>query len=154
MRLIGAFITCELLIASSPLLAQDSITAADGTSEQTIAVRAVGTVRVSPDTAYVMMKVETQAALLGQAIDQNRKAVSAFVDALCRSGIDRSSIRETNFIVSGSLMGTGASFSRNVIITIPEIGGMGPGEFSRLMAKVQDLGARFGSSCVTCIGSG
>ena len=154
MRPIGVFITCGLLIASSPLLAQDSITATDGTSEQIIVIREVGKVRVSADTAYLLMKVETQAALLGQAIDQNRKAVAAFVDALCRSGIDRSSIRETNFIVSGSLMGTGASFSRNVIVTIPEIGTMRPGEFSRLMAKAQDLGARFGPSCVTCIGSG
>jgi hypothetical protein len=104
--------------------------------------------------AYLMMKVETQASLLGQAIDQNGKAVAAFVDALCRSGIDRSSIRVTNFIVSRSLMGIGASFSRNVILAIPGIGAMSAGEFSRLMAKVQDLGARFGSSCVTCIGSG
>ncbi len=154
MRPIGGFITCGLLIASSPLLAQDSITATDGTSEQIIVIREVGKVRVSADTAYLLMKVETQAALLGQAIDQNRKAVAAFVDALRRSGIDRSSIRETNFIVSGSLMGTGVSFSRNVIVTIPEIGAMGPSGFSRLMAKVQDLGARFGSSRVTCIGSG
>lgn len=159
MRFIGVFFACGLVAVFCPLFAQSPIissieTGPGGSLLQTVRIRQEGTVKVPPDTVYLLMKVETEASLLGQAIEENKRAVEAFVGALFRSGIDRASIRETNFVVGGSSVGSGASFARNVVITVPAIGRMAPGELNKLVARVQDLGARFGSSCITCIGSG
>jgi hypothetical protein len=159
MRFPGMLILCSLIVVMSPLFAQDpalsTIPSAPGVfADQIIRIREEGIVRVPPDTLYLLMKTETEGAQLGQAIEQNRKAVDGFVDALKRLGIEKEFIRQTNFVVSRSLMGSGTSYARNVVITIPAIDQKTPGEIKQLMARVQDLGARFGSNCITCIGSG
>ncbi|MFI5175535.1 MAG: SIMPL domain-containing protein [Terriglobia bacterium] len=159
MRFPGILILCSLIAVMSPLFAQSPTlstlpSAPGGVADQVIRIREAGIVKVPPDTLYLLMKTETEGAQLGQAIEQNRKAVDGFVDALKRLGINKESIRQTNFVVSRSMMGTGTTYARNVVITIPAIDQKTPGEITQLMARVQDLGARFGSNCITCIGSG
>ncbi|HYK89611.1 MAG TPA: SIMPL domain-containing protein [Acidobacteriota bacterium] len=159
MRPTRVFFALSLAVAFNPLFAQNPTQSSgkarfEGDPSQTIRIRQEGTVEVPPDTVYLLMKLETEAPLLGRAIEQNKKAAEEFVEALCRSGIDRASIRETNFVVSGSSVGNGTSFARNVVITVSSISRMAQGELNKLVARVQDLGARFGSSCITCIGSG
>ena len=100
------------------------------------------------------MKVQTEAAQLSRALELNQKAVKGFAEALGLIGIEQSAIRQTNFVVGRSLLGSGVSFARNVVITVTGIDKRPSAEIDMLVAKVQDFGARFGSSCVTCIGSG
>lgn len=156
MRRLSMFFACSLVTVLTPLFAQSpTLQATAGASaDQTIRIREEGRVKVSPDTLYLLMKVESSAAQLGQAMEQNKKAVEGFVEALGGLGISSDSIRQTNFVVTPSATGYGASFARNVVITIPSIDQKAPGEIRKLMAKAQDLGARFGSNCITCIGSG
>jgi len=159
MRSLGMLFACSLVASLGSLFAQDPTlgtmpSAPVVSSYQTIRIREEGTVKVPPDTLYLLMKTETEAAQLARAIEQNKKTVDGFVDALSRMGIDRGAIWQTNFILSRSMMGNGVNFARNVVIRIPAIDQKDPGEIRQLMARVQDLGARFGSNCITCIGSG
>ena len=59
-----------------------------------------------------------------------------------------------NFIVTPTDYGRGFNLARNLVITLEHVDLRPPDEFSQLMAQMQDLGARFGSDCITCIGSG
>jgi len=162
MQLARMFLASVFLAGVSPLPAQvltlDSGPNPPGVSvsdaDQTVRIRQEGSVKVRPDTLYMLMKVENEAARLDQALDQNKKAVDGFVAALAGLKIDHSAIRVASFIVSPTMLRSGVSFARNVIITVPNIDQKPATEIDRLMAGVQDLGARFGSQCVTCIGSG
>ncbi len=123
-------------------------------ADQTVRIRQEGTVKVRPDTLYMLMKVENEAARMDQALDQNQKAVDGFVAALKGLKIDPSSIRVTNFIVGPTMLRSGVTFARNIVITLTGIDQMPAAGIDRLVASVQDVGARFGSHCITCIGSG
>lgn len=151
-----------LLAIPNPVQAQSSAISTGGyppgivfsRDDQTIRIREESTLRVRPDTLYLLMKVETEGAQLSQAIDRNKKTVEGFVEALKALQIDASAIRLTNFIVGPLEMGSGVSFARNVVITIRDIDRQPAAEVNKLIAEAQDLGARFGSQCITCIGSG
>lgn len=123
-------------------------------ADQSIRIREVAAVKLQPDTLYLLMKIQSEGAQLQQAIDQNRKAVDGFIAALKQLPIEPSDIRLSNLVVTSTMMRTGASFARNVLITIPNIDRKPEGEINKLIAAVQDLGARYGSHCITCIGSG
>ena len=155
MRRIAMLVAWSLGAAFYPLAAQDSPPDSPPTSAgRLIKIREEGTAKVPPDTLYLLMKVQTEAAQLSRAIELNQKAVKGFTEALGLIGIEQPAIRQANFVVGRSLLGSGVSFARNLVITVAGIDKRPSVEIDRLVAKVQDFGARFGSSCVTCIGSG
>lgn len=119
-----------------------------------IRIREIGSVRAVPDTAYLLMKVESESVSLAQALRENAKQIGQFRERIEEIGIGRDAVRVKNFVVMPLYLGSGVSLSRNLIITMEEINQKRPEELQQIFAKVQDLGARYGSHCVTCIGSG
>jgi len=119
-----------------------------------IRIHAVATIPVHPNTLYILMKVQSEKAELAQAIKDNKNKVEKFCGALTDIGIQRTSIRLKNFVVTPLITGAGISFAQNMVITVEEIDQKPAGELNQLISRVQDLGAQHGSHCITCIGSG
>jgi len=119
-----------------------------------IRIRAVASVKARADTAYLLMTVQTERSQLAQAMSDNEKQLRDFIAALVQTGISQQSLAVRNFVVTPVRFGTGFNMARNLVITVEHMDSKPPGEFAQLMAGVQDIGARFGSDCVTCIGSG
>ncbi len=119
-----------------------------------IRISEIASVKAKPDTAYVLMTVNTERGLLADATRENEKQVLAFITALEKLGIASGSIGVKNFVVEANVVGRGYSVSQNLVITQTDVNRRPAQELARLMAQIQDVGARFGSSCVTCIGSG
>ncbi len=119
-----------------------------------IRIGEVASVKAEPDTAYVLMTVNTERGLMADAARENEKQVKAFIAALEKLGIASGSIGVKNFVVEPNVIGRGHSVSQNLVITQTDVNRRPAQELARLMAQIQDVGARFGSSCVTCIGSG
>jgi uncharacterized protein YggE len=122
--------------------------------EKQIRIREVASVKARADTAYLFMTVQTERSQLTQAFRDNEKQLQSFVAALVLAGIPREALRVRNFVVTPTNYGRGFNLARNLVITVEHVDSKRPGEFSQLMAQMQDLGARFGSDCITCIGSG
>ena len=133
--------------------AQSQISYAQYKQKQ-IRIREVASVKARADTAYLLMTVQTERSQLMQAYRDNQKQLKSFIDALLLAGIPREAMRVRNFVVTPTDYGRGFNLSRNLVITVENVDLKPPAEFSRLMAQMQDLGARFGSDCITCIGSG
>jgi uncharacterized protein YggE len=125
-----------------------------GAGREVIEIREVAAVRALPDTLYILMKVESQSARLSHAIADNERQIAEFGAALERQGFARSALKTNNFVVAPVYESPGVIFSRNLVITVPGINRKTPDEITALLARAQDLGARYGSSCITCIGSG
>jgi hypothetical protein len=123
-------------------------------SEDVIRIREVASVHAEPDTAYLLMKVESASVSLAQAIEDNEKQISQFLAGLEGIGFDPSKIGMKNFVVMPQYTGGGVSLSRNLIIELEGIDQRPPQQLEEKFAELQDLGARYGSHCVTCIGSG
>ena len=119
-----------------------------------IRIREVGVVPVKPDILYLLMKVTSERGQLSQAMEENRKNVAAFMDALKHLGIRESAIRLKNFVVLPVEGGPGVSFSRNLVVGLDGLATKPAEEITQLVAKIQDLGAQYGSDCITCIGGG
>ena len=119
-----------------------------------IRIHEVGSVKARADTAYLLMTVQTERSQLAQAIRDNEKQLQDFITALAQSGVSKQSLAVRNFVVTPVRYGKGFNLARNLVITVEHMDSKPPGEFAQLMAEVQDIGARFGSDCVTCIGSG
>jgi hypothetical protein len=153
------WVSAGLVLFSHPLAAQPAGTqfpAGVSVSEplQTVTIRESTTVREHPDVLYLLMKLETEGAQLAHAIEQNQRKLAGFIAALQRLPVDHDAIRAANFVVTGVPLGRGVTFTRNVIIPVSAVDRRTVREIEALIAQVQDLGARHGSHCVTCIGSG
>jgi uncharacterized protein YggE len=146
--------TTVIALLASAALGMQFARAEPTDPQHSIRLSAVGSAKARPDTVYVLMKVESGSPQLAQAIRDNTKQVSDFMAALAGLGIPGSDMRVSNFVVAPMYESRGVAFSRNVILTIPAIDKKPQDEVTRLLARIQDLGAKYGSSCVTCIGSG
>ena len=122
--------------------------------QKQIRIREVASVKAQPDTAYLLMRVQTEKSQLSQAFRDNEKQLQSFITNLEQGGISRDALQVRNFLVTPINYGRGFNLARNLVITVEHLNSKPPGEFTQLMAQVQDLGARFGSDCITCIGSG
>jgi len=123
-------------------------------SEDLIRIREVASVHAKPDTAYLLMRVESGSVSLTQAIQDNERQISSFLEGLDGIGFEKAAIGVRNFVVTPQYSGSGVSLARNLIIPLEGIDRQDPAKLEELFAEVQDLGARYGSHCVTCIGSG
>lgn len=126
----------------------------DETATRLIRIHEVVSVKAEPDTAYLLMTIQTERGQLADAVRENEKQMDAFIAALRQMGISPGALSIKNFTVAPAITGKGFSLTRNLVITETEINRKPAGEMARRMAQVQDVGARFGSSCITCIGSG
>ena len=124
------------------------------TEDGLIRIHEVASVKAEPDTAYLLMTVQTERGQLTDAVRENEKQMQAFVATLKQMGISPAALSIKNFVVVPSVIGKGFSLARNLVITEEHINGRPAAELAQRMAQVQDVGARFGSSCITCIGSG
>jgi hypothetical protein len=138
-------------IRASPLV---SHSLGDHAAPRLIRIHEVVSVKAEADTAYILMTVQTERGQLVEAVRENEKQMQAFIAALTQTGIPLAAISIKNFVVEPAIVGRGFSLARNLVITEAQINRRPAGELAQRMARIQDLGARFGSSCITCIGSG
>jgi hypothetical protein len=117
-------------------------------------LEAIGEAESPPQLFHIMMKVEADAALAADAAASGEKRLREFLaaaDALAVPGLTWR-IHNNLFNPAPTIGRTGNVYARNVVFTLPD-----PPtdlERNRIISRIQDLGAKFNSHCVTCIGSG
>jgi hypothetical protein len=122
-------------------------------------IEAVGTETAPPDLIHLMMKMEMESSLAADATRQGEKRLSEFLAAVDRLQIPNLTYRVANnsIIPAAAAPGefSGFVYTRNIIFTFaPPQPGLSSAEVDRLVAQLEDLGARYNSHCITCIGSG
>jgi hypothetical protein len=131
-----------------PAPAQDASVKAD--AQQWI-IEAIGTETTAPERIHVMMKMETDPSQAAQATRSGEKRLQEFLAAVDALKIPDLTHRVVNNVITPATGGymPGVVYSRNIVFTLPV-----SSERDRIVAKLEDLGARHNSHCVTCIGSG
>lgn len=124
-----------------------------------LVIEAVGTETAPPDLIHLMMKMESQSGLAADATRKGEKQLSEFLAAVDSLQIPNLTYRVANSMITTALAGeeelSGFVYTRNIIFTFaPPQPGATPADVDRLVARLEDLGARYNSHCVTCIGSG
>ncbi|MGA2328109.1 MAG: hypothetical protein ABSH05_17665 [Bryobacteraceae bacterium] len=116
-------------------------------------IEATGVETAVPDVFHVMMKMEYEAGRAADATSRGEKRLREFLDAAEALKVPGLTWRVANNVLTESNSGytPGIVYTRNIVFTAA---GMEPAERDRLIAKLEDLGARYNSHCVTCIGSG
>jgi hypothetical protein len=103
------------------------------------------------------MKMEYQSGLASDAATQGEKRLSDFLAAVDALKIPNLSYRICNNLITPADSGeaTGIVYTRNVVFKLmsARAGEQLPAR-DAIIAKLEDLGARYNSHCVTCIGSG
>lgn len=122
-------------------------------------IEAVGTETAPPNLVHLMMKMEFESGLAADATSKGEKQLSEFLAAVDRLKIPTLTYRVANNLITSASVGrgqfSGFVYTRNIIFTFAEPQpGPAPAEVDRLVAQLEDLGARYNSNCVTCIGSG
>lgn len=114
-------------------------------------VEAVGTAEAAPDVFHVMMKLEYAAARAVDAASMGEQRLREFLTAVNDLKLPKLSCRITNNVFGEpSYADRAITYARNVVFTVEAP----PGERDAIVARLEDLGARYNSHCVTCIGSG
>jgi len=117
----------------------------------------VGTEVATPDVYYILMKMESESGLAVEATAQGEKGLRDFLAAVDALKIPNLSYRICNnlFTPPNTVEMGGFVYTRNIVFTLlsPRAGEPLPGR-DAIIAKLEDLGARYNSHCVTCIGSG
>ena len=117
----------------------------------------MGTETATPDVYYLLMKMEYESGLAAQATTQGEKRLGDFLAAVDALKIPNLSYRICNNLITpaNDEQATGMVYTRNVVFKLmsPRAGEPLPAR-DAIIAKLEDLGARYNSHCVTCIGSG
>jgi hypothetical protein len=120
-------------------------------------IESVGTETATPDVYYILMKMESESGLAAEATAQGEKQLRDFLAAVDALKIPNLSYRICNNLITpaDSDLGEGFVYTRNIVFTLlsARAGEQLPARDS-IIAKLEDLGARYNSHCVTCIGSG
>lgn len=110
----------------------------------------VGLASAKPDVAHVMMKMEYESSRAADAVSGGEKRLSEFLAAADALKVPGLTWRVwNNVLTAAGYTGTGFAYTRNVVFTLPESSAR-----DAMIARLEDLGARYNSHCVTCIGSG
>ena len=107
-------------------------------------VEAIGEAESPPELFHIMMKVEANAGRASDAAAQGEKRLREFLAA-----VDAAGVPGLRWRIHNNLFNPGNVYARNVVFTIPD-----SEERNRIISRIQDLGAKYNSHCVTCIGSG
>jgi hypothetical protein len=119
-------------------------------------ITAIGTESAPPDLIHLMMKMDFESSLAADATRLGEKQLTQLLDAVDRLQIPNLTYRVTNNVVT-PIAGRfpGFVYTRNIVFTLaPAQAEPSRAEVDRLVAQLEDLGARYNSHCVTCIGSG
>ena len=120
-------------------------------------IETVGTAIATPDVYYLLMKMESESGLAAEATAQGEKQLRDFLAAVDALKIPNLSYRICNNLITptDSDLGEGFVYARNIVFTLLSLraGEQLPAR-DAIIAKLEDLGARYNSHCVTCIGSG
>jgi uncharacterized protein YggE len=121
---------------------------------RTVTLEATGTEQVMPDLYHVLMKMENNSSQAAVASTGGEKQIRDFIAAVEALGIKDLTWRISNTVFTSlqAPYSQGAAYSRNLIFTLPN--SVAREERDRIVAQIQDLGAKYNSHCVTCIGSG
>jgi hypothetical protein len=122
-------------------------------------IEAVGVETSCPDVVYLLMKMESQSALATDATSQGEQRLREFLAAVEQLKIPNLISRVTSSMLipasDDQSLSAGMTYARNIVFTLPH---PGPGEsvadLDRVIARLEDLGARYNVHCVTCIGFG
>lgn len=136
-----------------PILAVMGLCAARGLA-QDLVIDVTGTAHAKPDVYYLLMKMEQSSARATDAAAAGERALREFLAAADALKIPGLSWRIVNnvFTPANTPVAQGITYTRNVIFTLPHSASMT--DRDSVFARLQDLGARYDSHCVTCIGSG
>jgi hypothetical protein len=120
-------------------------------------IESVGTETVPPDVYYILMKMESESGLAAEATAQGEKQLRDFLAAVDALKIPNLSYRICNNLITPANedVAEGFVYTRNIVFTLlsSRAGEPLPAR-DAIIAKLEDLGARYNSHCVTCIGSG
>jgi hypothetical protein len=122
-------------------------------------IEAVGTERASPEVIYLLMKMESESAQAAEAARRGEQQLQEFLAAVDNLKVPNLTYRVcNNVLVPGPAprgMASGLVYTRNVVFTLrhPQLDTQ-RAELDRVIAQLEDLGARYNSHCVTCVGSG
>lgn len=120
-------------------------------------LESVGTGTATPDVYYLLMKMEFESGLAADAATKGEQQLHDFLAAVDALKIPNFSYRICNnlFTPPNTAESAGYVYTRNIVFTLmsPRAGQPLPNR-DALVAKLEDLGARYNSHCVTCIGSG
>jgi uncharacterized protein YggE len=153
--LFTSMIPFVMSLALPAVLAQDIHVGAD----TRWIIESVGTATASPNVIHLMMKMEYQAAQAADATARGEKQLAEFLAAVEALTIPNLTYRACNTVFTSGQASQGALsgfvYTRNVVFTIrrPQPG-PSSGGLERTIAQLEDLGARYNSHCVTCVGSG
>lgn len=117
-----------------------------------LTVEVTGRAAVEPDVVHLMMKMESSAGPAAEAAAQGERRLGEFLEAVDELGIPGLSYKVFNNVYTpqrGEL--PGLAYVRNIVFTLT---GTRRAEWDGIIARIEDLGARYNSHCVTCIGSG
>ncbi len=117
-----------------------------------VTVEVTGRAAAAPDTVHLMMKMESSAGLAADAAAQGERQLDEFLKAVEALGITGLSYKVYNNVYTLQRgEAPGLTYTRNVVFTLA---GVPRSEWDSFIARIEDLGARYNSHCVTCIGSG
>jgi hypothetical protein len=120
-------------------------------------IESVGTETATPDVYYLLMKMEYQSSLAAEATAQGEKRLGDFLAAVDALKIPNLSYRICNNLITpaNDEEATGTVYTRNVVFKLMSArAGQPLPDRDAIIARLEDLGARYNSHCVTCIGSG
>jgi hypothetical protein len=122
-----------------------------GREPQRFVVEAIASERAAPDIYYLLMKMDYEAARTSEAATGGEKRLREFLGAVEALKVPGLTWRVANIVITPDDFGPGVTYTRNIVFTLPAeaVAANDP-----LIARLEDLGARFNSHCVTCIGSG
>jgi hypothetical protein len=122
------------------------------TPEREFTIEALGTESAAPDVFHIMMKMESGGGRVLDATASGEKQLREFLAAVEALGIPGLGYRLHNNLLTTDGRTGSLAYSRNIVFTVPDPPSQD--ERNRIIARVQDLGAKYNSHCVTCIGTG
>jgi hypothetical protein len=144
-------------LVCSPTLSSQDVEVRAGS--QRWIIEAIGTERATPEVIYLLMKMESESAQAVEAAKRGERQLQEFLTAVDHLKISDLTYRVcNNVLVPGpgpEGMSSGFVYTRNVVFTLrrPQLEAQ-RAEVDRVVAQLEDLGARYNSHCVTCVGSG
>jgi hypothetical protein len=114
-------------------------------------IEAVGTARAAPDVAYVLMKLEYDSVQARDAAAGGEKRLHDFLSTVEALKIPELTWRVSNNVITPRQIDMGITYTRNIVFTLPAAAAVAR---DSTIARIEDVGARFNSHCVTCISSG
>jgi uncharacterized protein YggE len=130
-----------------------------GADANRLMIEAIGTASVPPDTVHLMMKMEYESGLAADATRLGEERLHEFLAAVEALRVPDLTYQVSNSPITLAQGGRGAVtgfvYTRNIVFTLPlRQPGQTTKDIDPVIARLEDLGARYNSHCVTCIGSG